>query len=165
MKDFLIPECYYEQELLVIFGYSIKNDIIKAAGCNGVISAINRGYKNKLAIGWVDQDPMQQVNRHPDYNSYHEFVLPRHKIRLKQKTGSQHFIIEIEDEFEKWFEQIGSQKGIRMEDFGIPFQLHQYSKKKIPGNVRRYLEAVINNNSVPFNYIRTTINDIVKNNS
>jgi hypothetical protein len=158
MQNYLIPECHYEQEMLFILGYS-KFEINKASGCNGVITEIKNSYKQKTAIGWIDQDPTKQVNRHPDYHHY-KSLESKYKIHLKRKLGTNHFLIEIQDEFEVWIEPLGKAKKIAKEDFGIRNPLHEYSKVLIPKNVQNYLREVIKVNAEPFDYIRIVIENI-----
>jgi hypothetical protein len=161
MKDFLIPECHFEKELLIMLGFSLKTDINKAIGCSGVLDAMkSEGYKQQIAIGWIDQDPLFRYHRHPDYFHFKECILPRFKIRLLRKPNTRHYLIEIEDEFELWFEPIGKSKGIRKEKFGIDSNLHNFSKKQIPEYVRKYLRAVIDADSPPFDYIKDMIQNI-----
>lgn len=162
MKNYLIPECYTEQELLLIIGFNRKNDINKASGCSSVISIIKNSYDNRLAIGWIDQDPNKQNNRGRDYFEYKEDVLPKYKVRLLKKPNKPHYLIEIEDDFEKWFEPIGNAKGIKRNAFGITRTLHEYAKEEIKPNVRKYLDAVVKADSVPFEYIRQLITGLIE---
>ncbi|HWB62444.1 MAG TPA: hypothetical protein VG603_02960 [Chitinophagales bacterium] len=163
LHNYLLPECNFEREMLTILGYSIKTDIYKANGCNGVITRIKNEYKGKLAIGWIDEDPTQHVNRHPDYFNYTEVGLAKYKVHFKRKGESNNYLIEIEGEFEPWFEPIGSSKQIRKADFKIKNPLHEYSKNEVPPNVKEYLRRVVEANPAPFDYIRYLI-ERVKNN-
>jgi|GEM_PF-3366745 hypothetical protein len=161
MENYLIPECHFERELLMMLGFSLKTEINKAVGCSGVLDAMKgNGYRQKVAIGWIDQDPMQRQHRHPDYFNFKEHYLPKYKIRVLQKPHTKHFLIEIEDEFEPWFESIGKNRGIRKEDFGITSNLHGSSKKQIPEKAKKYMEAVFKSNKEPFEYVKSVIQTI-----
>ncbi|MCW5907298.1 MAG: hypothetical protein KIS94_05530 [Chitinophagales bacterium] len=160
MKNYLVPECFIEQELLIIVGYPLKTDINKAIGWSGVIDKIKFDYNERLAIGWIDQDPNERNSRGKGYYEYREHLLPKHNVRLLKKPNKPHYLIEIVDDFEKWFEPIGKQKKVRREDFGIIRSLSSYKRQEIPPKVRSYMEAVISANPIPFNYIKDVISKI-----
>jgi hypothetical protein len=161
MKHYLIPECYTEQAILLILGFTLKNDVNKASGCSSVIAKIKSKYDGRLAIGWIDHDPNKRANRGADYYVYKEHGVSKYKVRVLKKPNSPHYLLEVINDFETWFEPIGNDKGVRKENFGIKYTLHECAKEEIRPNVLNYFKAVVDANPKPFEHLKGVITEII----
>jgi hypothetical protein len=96
----IIPECWADTLLAVTLGYSSPNHQF---GLGQVNNIINKDFKNKLAIGIVDNDKKQPS----DFKKFKE-LKRAHGLILKNRPGTKHYLIMVSPAVDKWLEGIGN---------------------------------------------------------
>ena len=90
----ILPECYADTLLVSILGFKGANH---KSSIGQVAIAMERNYKNQLAIGLVDNDKVQ-----PRYFKQFEVLKDENDLFLKQNPKNKHYLIVVSPAFEKW---------------------------------------------------------------
>lgn len=133
---FLLAECYIEKEILIHLGFSFKSEIEKANGKPDVMTRMKYNYRNRLAIGLVDEDPNKSKSK--DYYHFSKVFDIAYQMRFKKDPNSNHFLIEFYNEFEPWILQMNKNAKVDPARFKVdatPQRLHEMNQSpKIPSN-------------------------------
>lgn len=157
---FLLAECNIERELLIHLGFSFKTDIEKANGKADVMTRMKCNYRNRLAIGLVDEDPNKIKSK--DYARFSRLFDPAYKMHFKKDPNANHFLIEFYDEFEPWILEINKKAKVEANRFlretPTPRRLHEMNQSpKISNNYLKFYWEIVKQYPAPFNQIKEWI--------
>lgn len=133
MRDniILIPECYADTALLKVV-YKISGDkVAHAEGIHRVARRMEkesqRGNYNRIMIGLVDNDKKNIPRYFDNFKTLEE----AEGIIFKHKPETNHYLIIICPEFEKWVLDSAAAVGIAVKNFNVPTDpkaLHNITK-------------------------------------
>jgi hypothetical protein len=151
---YIIPECWADTLLITTLGYSSPNHQMGVGRVNYIM---NKEFKNKLAIGIVDNDK----NQPPDFKKFKELE-SKYGLILKKGTGSRqrHYLIMVSPAVDKWLESIGnSVKVARPYRNNNKEYLRQMKSKDVEENkqIKNYFNTIKQKNPAAFKTIQNWI--------
>lgn len=96
----IIPECWADTLLIKTLGYTTPNH---QSGVGQVNNIMNKDFKNKFAIGIVDNDKRQPS----DFKKFKE-LKKEYGLILKRKPNTKHYLIMVSPAVDKWLETVGN---------------------------------------------------------
>lgn len=151
----IIPECNVETLLMQLMGFGKTNH---EHGINNVTKAMEKQYKNRLAIGIVDND---KIAKHPYYQEFNVIETHDHFL-FKQRPDTQHFVIVFTPDFEYCIFNIAKELGIdpKKDGFKNVKQFKKFTRTEdVADNerVKIFLNRLIYKKNSPLQYIHTWI--------
>jgi hypothetical protein len=150
----ILIECNNDEELVKQLGF--KNKQCKHELNKGeVVKRLNR--ESNISIGIVDED--QEANQPGDMKFYHT-IRTVGSIKLKRKDAIR-FLIIISPRLEDWIYGIARRNKIIPEDYGLPKDAHEVSKKP-DHKFKEFLKVLIENNDLEIKTMRQWIMEAIQ---
>lgn len=107
----IIPECWADTLLVKILGFGLTNH---QGGIGQVLSVLSKNFKNRQAVGIIDNDKIKPK----DLDLY---VLSDHRAEIRKmvKPGSKHTLLLISPAFEDWVFEHAKAAGVDPESYGF----------------------------------------------
>lgn len=163
MSKFILPECYSDTTLIEVLGYHKSNHI---KGIGQVINVLDKSFKNKLGIGFVDKDKNGKSKReNTEYISIIKFAHSNSLI-LKQKPKTKNYLIEHPN-LEKWLFNMGNDLSIDLDKFNVQDLLTNKEKYKsqniyIDSKFRNFINALAQKPNSPLQTVKNWIEELKK---
>ncbi len=154
----ILPECYVDTLLVDLVGFKKPNH---QTSIGQVANTLKTNYKNRLAIGVVDNDKSQ-----PKYFDEFELLEKKQGLILKKHSSNKHFLIIIDPDFEKWIFEIAELLGVNPADYGFKTvkafknrtkDIHVAKNQK----VKDFLNRLVQKKDSPAHVLKRWINDIL----
>ncbi|WP_027455933.1 hypothetical protein [Xylanibacter brevis] len=119
MKDsylHIVPECYVDTNLVQIL-MQIKG-VNHQNSCGQVTNVIKNKFKDKFAIGIVDNDNLQS-----NYSNACVEIARSNELILCKHPENQHYLIKINHVMEKFILNSAKDANVDLKEFGIPDDL------------------------------------------
>ena len=153
---YIIPECWADTLLAITLGYDSPNHQFGVGQVNNVI---NKDFKNKVAIGIVDNDKKQPS----DFKKYKELKKGSGLI-LKHRPGTKQYLIMVSPAVDKWLESVGNSVKVKR-----PYKsndreyLKQMKSMYIVENrqIKDYFNTIKQKNPAAFKVIKNWISSIL----
>jgi len=165
MNKYILPECYADTTLIEVLGYHKSNHIL---GIGQVINVLEKNFKNKLGVGFVDKDKNGKSKRENiEYTSIIKSEYSNSLI-LKQKPKTKNYLIEHPN-LEKWLFNMGNDLGVDMVKYDVQDLLTnkvKYKSQSIYKDIkfRNFINALIQKPNSPLKTVKNWIEDLKKEN-
>jgi len=151
----VIPECHVDTLLVDLMGFKKPNH---QQGINNVAKKMSENYKNRLAIGVIDNDKIRL------HKYYEDFAVSENKehFRFEYKPETKHFAVVISPDFERCMFNIANELNVDPSKYGFK-TLKQFKRLTKSTNVadnpkvRGFLESLINKKNSPLKYVQNWI--------
>lgn len=121
VTDCLIPECYIDTNLVETVSFTGCNH---QKSCSMVAGTMRRKYADRFAVGIIDRD-----KREVPYLKEFEPVANNGCIYLLRHRQRSHYIIQISPAVEMFVLGAVAEKGLRLEDYGLPSDLEGLKRR------------------------------------
>lgn len=122
-KDWhIVPECYIDTNLaeFLLDSHGVNHQ----KGCNAVAKKMmESNLKDQFSIGIIDNDKRQ----HSYVSEFTEIAHTRHITLLKHRERP-HYFIRISPAMDQFILDCAAEKGINLEDYGLPSELETFTK-------------------------------------
>ncbi|MFZ4796691.1 MAG: hypothetical protein ACOYMA_04305 [Bacteroidia bacterium] len=163
MCKFILPECYADTTLIEVLGYNKPNHI---KGIGQVINVLDKNFKNKLGIGFVDKDKNGKSKR--ENTEYILIIKYAHSnsLILKQKPNTKNYLIEHPN-IENWLDKMADEFGIDKAKYGVSdlrTNHTRYKKQDILKNegFKNFVNALSQKQNSPLQTVKNWIEELKK---
>ena len=138
----IIPECYVDTNLIQ---YLLNGTVNHQHSCNNVIKVLKGKFKDRFAIGIIDNDKKAVWY----LSECEKIVSSPHLCVLKHRERS-HYLITITPAVDRFLLDCANEQGVSLKAHGFPSQLNEFIKltKKVTSNtdpeIRRLIEDLRN---------------------
>lgn len=156
----VVPECHADTLLIDLMGFKNPNH---QQGINNVAAKISEDYKNRLAIGVIDND---KFRRHKYYDGFEVEKKGEHFI-FEYKPETKHFLVVMSPDFEKCMFNIASELNVETDKYGFKTvkQFKRFTKHRNVAdnqNVKQFLNTLIQKKNSPLQNMQEWIHEKLK---
>lgn len=150
----VIPECHADTLLICLLGFEHPTH---KEGIGGVANVMKKSYKNRIAVGVVDDD-----NKIPTYFKSFEVEKHSNNFIFKYLPEQKHYLVVVTPAFEKCIFNIAEQLEVKPEKYGFKSakQFRNAAKDKNVHknqNVKQFLNTLIQKKDSPLKYVQNWI--------
>ncbi len=164
MSKFILPECYADTTLIEVLGYKKPNHI---QSIGQVINTLNKNYKGKLGIGFIDRDKARKGDAE---NTKFKIIKSDFKdtLLLKQKPNTQNYLIEHPN-IENWLDSMAYDLEIDTNQHGVDdlkTNKNRYKKNSISKDekFKNFINALNQKHNSPLKTVTKWIEELKKEN-
>ena len=151
----IIAECHAETLLINLMGFKGPHH---EQGINNVARKMSKDYKNKTAIGIIDND---KIRKDAYYKGFEVIERKRHFI-FENKADTTHFLVVNSPDLEKCMFNIAEELNVNPKDYGFNSVKHfkKFTKNRnvhLNQNVKQFLNTLIQKKASPLQDVKTWI--------